>query len=199
MLVILSISSVTSCSNDDDTEESVLHRNFIKGTLNNHEIAIDDINAEILMDKSDYEFSSRNQTDIPAWFDWEVKLLETEDSVITMYLHIDDVERTNEIVYSPNDEDPIKTKSTCYATVEDLKNNTMFVYHPTHSAPINVAWETFMLTVDKNVRNIKKQYGYNLYFTGYRWPGIEGDLYGLLSCDDASKAPIKINVKFELY
>ena len=27
--------------------------------------------------------------DIPAWFDWEVKLIDTKDSVITLHLHLD--------------------------------------------------------------------------------------------------------------
>src|SRR5574344_2774937 len=124
MLVAMAITSVTSCSNDDDTEKAILHQNYVQGKLNNHDIAINDVNANILIDKSDFQFSSGNQTDIPAWFDWEVKVIETKDSVITLYLHLDDVKRTNEVIYSPNDEDPIKTKSTCYATVKDLKNNT---------------------------------------------------------------------------
>jgi len=198
MLAAMVITSLTSChDHEDGEEEPILHRNYIQGKLNNHDIAIDDINANILMDKSDYEFSSGNQTDIPAWFDWEVKLLETEDTVITMYLHINDVERTNEIIYSPNDEDPIKTKSTCYATVEDLKNKTTSIYHPTHPAPISVSWETFMITTEKNATT--KEYNYKMEYTGRRWPGIEGSLYGSFTCDDASKSPLKIKLKFMLY
>lgn len=199
MLVAMAITSVTSCSNDDDTEKAILHQNYVQGKLNNHDIAINDVNANILIDKSDFQFSSGNQTDIPAWFDWEVKVIETKDSVITLYLHLDDVKRTNEVIYSPNDEDPIKTKSTCYATVKDLKNNTTSIYYPTHSAPIDAGWKTFMMTIDKDFKNPTKVYEYKLDFTGHRWPGIEGRLDGLLTSDDASKLPLKISMKFILY
>lgn len=199
MLVAMAIISVTSCSNNDDTEEAILHQNYIQGKFNNHDIATNNVNANILIDKSDFQFSSGNQTDIPTWFDWEMKLTETKDSVITLHLHLDDVKRSNEMIYSPNDKDPIKTKSTCYATVKDLKDNTTSIYHPTHSAPIDVAWKTFMIMVDKDFKNSTKQYDYKIDFAGHRWPGIEGSLDGILTSDEASKSPLKISMKFILY
>lgn len=103
------------------------------------------------------------------------------------------------MIYSPNDKDPIKTKSTCYATVKDLKDNTTSIYHPTHSAPIDVAWKTFMIMVDKDFKNSTKQYDYKIDFAGHRWPGIEGSLDGILTSDEASKSPLKISMKFILY
>lgn len=199
MLVAMAIISVTSCSNNDDTEEAILHQNYIQGKLNDQSISINDVNENIIIDKSDMDFSSGNQTDIPAWFDWKVKLIETEDSIITLYLHLSDVNRTNEIIHSPNEEDPIKTKSTCYTEVKNLKYNTTTIYHPIHTAPINVAWRTFMMTVDKDYKNPTKQYDYKLNFTGHRWPGIEGSLDGMLTSDEVSKSPLKISMKFILY
>lgn len=199
MLVTMAIASVTSCSNNDDTEESILHQNYVQGKLNNHDIAINDINANILIDKSDFQFSSGNQTDIPAWFDWEVKLIETKDSVVTLHLHLDDLKKTNEVIYSPNDEDPIKTKSTCYATVKDLKNNTTSIYHPTHPTPIDIEWKMFMMKVEKDFKNLTKLYDYKLNLTEHRWPGIEGSLDGMLTNDDAFRSTLKINIKFILY
>lgn len=77
MLVAMAIISVTSCSNNDDTEEAILHQNYIQGKLNDQSISINDVNENIIIDKSDMDFSSGNQTDIPAWFDWKVKLIET--------------------------------------------------------------------------------------------------------------------------
>jgi hypothetical protein len=198
VLTAMAMASVTSCS-DNDTKEMIYHQSYIQGTLNDRNIAINDINANILTNKSDYNFSSGNQTDIPAWFDWEVKLVETEDSIITLYLHIDDVKRTNEVIYSPNDEDPIKTQSSCYATVEDLKNDTTYIYHPTHPAPIDVMWSTFMMTVDKEYKNLTKDYVYTSVFTGHRWPGMDGRLQGTLTSDDETKSPLRIDIKFALY
>lgn len=191
--------SISSCSNDDDPEEVIYHRSYIEGQLNNQVIAINDVNANILSDKSNYEFSSGDQTDIPARFDWEVKLVETEDSIITLYLHIDDLTRTNALIYSPNDEDPVKTQSSCYATIEDLKNDTTYIYHPTHPAPINVLWSTFMMTVDTEYKYSEKKYDYTLSFVGHRWPGIEGRLHGTLTCDDETKSPLKIEINFAVY
>uniref|UniRef100_A0AB33IXM0 Lipoprotein n=1 Tax=Prevotella sp. GTC17254 TaxID=3236794 RepID=A0AB33IXM0_9BACT len=199
MLVAMATVSVTSCSNDDETKEAVYHQHYFQGKLNNHDISMNEVNANIMADKSDMDFSSGNQTDIPAWFDWEVTLMETKDTVITLHLHIDDVKRTNEVIYSPKDKDPIKSNSTCYATVKDLKNNTTSVYHPTHPAPINVAWETFMMTVDKTYKNITKQYNSKIEFTGHRWAGIKGSLFGTLTSDDESKSPLKISMEFILY
>lgn len=199
MLVAMAITFATSCRDENGIEETIYHQNYIQGKLNNHDIAINDINAEILIDKSAYDFSSGNQTDIPAWFDWEVKLIETTDSVITLYLHIDDVKRTNELIYSPNDADPIKTKSTCYATVKDLKNNTTSIYHPTHPSPIGVMWKSFMVAVYEDINKPTKQYDYTSEFIGHRWPGIEGSLDGVLTSDDESQSPLNISIKFILY
>ena len=198
-LLIMATILLISCSKDDNTGGAILHQNFVQGELNNHNIAISDINANILIDKSDYEFSSGNQIDIPAWFDWEVKLIETKDTCITLYLHIDDVKKANEVIHSPNEEDPIKTRSTCYATVKDLKNNTTYIFHPTLSAPIDVIWRTFMMTTDNEFKNSTKDYDYKLDFTGHRWPGIEGNLQGMLTSKDASQPPLKIKIKFILY
>lgn len=199
VFVAIAFTSVISCSNDEDTEETILHQNYVQGKLNTHDIAINKVNANILSDESDFQLSSGNQTDIPAKFDWEVKLVETKDSVVTLHLHIDDVKKTNELIYSPNDKDPIKTKSTCYATVTDLKSNTTTTYHPTHSAPINAEWKTFMVSVDKGFNKPSKLYDYKLDYTGQRWPGIEGSLDGPLTSDDVSKSPLKISIKFILY
>lgn len=202
LLAAIVIASVTSCSNDDDTEEPIYHQDYVQGKLNDQDIAINGINGNILAEKSDFDFSAGTPTHTSRWFDWEVKLIETKDSIVTLHLHLDDIDLTNEMIYSPNDKDPIHSKSTCYATVKDLKNNTTSIYHPTHSAPINIAWRTFMMTVDRvgdEFKNLTKQYNYQLDFVGYRWPGIEGDLYGTLTSDDASQSPLKIKMKFTLY
>lgn len=198
MLLAMAVISVVSCDNDD-TVEPTLHQSSIQGKLNNHTIAINDVNANILINKSDYQFSSGNQTDIPVSFDWKVNLIESKDSIITLYLHIDDLKKTNEIIYSPNENDPIKTKSTCYVTVKDLKNNTTTLYHPTHTAPTNATWNTFMLEVNNDIKNPIKHYQYDVDFVGHRWPGIEGILDGVLTSDVVSKSPINISVKFNLY
>lgn len=200
LLAALATLSVTACGNDEDQEDTIYHKNYVEGKLNNHDIMINEVNENIQMDKSIYDFSSGNQTDVPAWFDWEVNLIETKDSIITLHLHIDDVTRTNAVIYSPNADDPIKTKSTCYATVKDLKTNKTSIYHPIHTAPITVMWKTFMMMLDNDLKNLTKQYNYyRVDFVGNRWPGIEGSLQGTLTSDEASELALKINIKFILY
>uniref|UniRef100_A0AB33JQ33 Lipoprotein n=1 Tax=Prevotella sp. GTC17262 TaxID=3236797 RepID=A0AB33JQ33_9BACT len=200
MLVAMATVFVTSCSNDDEIKDPIYHQHYFQGKLNNHDISMNDVNANIISAKSDMGFGSITDPNVPGWFKWEVTLMETKDTVITLHLRIDDVERTNEMIYSPNDNDPIKSNSTCYATVKDLKNKTTSIYHPTHPAPIDVAWETFMVKVDKNnIKNVTKEYDDKLDFTKYKWPGIKGELFGTLTSDDESKSPLKIKMKFVVY
>ncbi len=198
LLVAMAVMSVTSCKDDDD-EDPILHENYIQGKLNEHVIDVHEVNADIWVEKSNYDFCSADQTDLPVWFDWKVVLVETDDTIITMSLHINRLNGTNEVIYSPNEEDPIKTQSTCYATVKDLKNNTASIYHPIHSSPISVVWKTFMLTADENYMNPQKVYYYKSEPDGPRWPGIQGRLYGTLTSDDESKEPLKIDMEFVLY
>lgn len=192
------VAAVTSCSNDD-TEEPVLHQSYVQGKLNNNNISINDINANILADKSDYDFSSGNQTDIPQWLDWNVNLIETKDSVVTLYLHLDDLNKGVEKIFPPSAVNPIKYKSTCYVTVRNLRNNTTVTYHPAEQIPMNAEWKTFMVEVGKEYKVATKHYDYKAEFAGHRWPGIEGSLEGVLVSDEALVSPITINVRFRLY
>lgn len=199
LFTLLAPGTVTSCSDDDGPDEPVMHQNYVQGKLNGHVIAMNDVNANILMDKSDYNFSSDNESDVPTRFDWQVKLVETPDTVITLYLHLDDLRFTNGIIYSPNDSDPIKTRNTCYATVEDLRTHTTTTCHPTHEAPVSVSWKTFTITVDTSRHHRKKGYDYTVTYPSHRWHGIEGRLDGTLTGDDASRPPLQLDFRFVLY
>lgn len=195
-MVVIALVSMTSCSNDDEQTETVYHQSYVQGKINNTSIAMNDLNANILEDKSMYQFKSNNQSDIPEEFDWEVKLVNTKDSLVTLYLHINDVNRTNSTIYSPNDKDQIKTKNTCYVTVTDINKNVTRVYHPTHPFPITAMWEMFMVTTGKKAEELK---GVTINYTGHRWPGISGRIYGTLTSDDDTPDAMKIDINFRLY
>ena len=45
-----------------------------------------------------------------------------------------------------------------------------------------------MMTVNNEIQKSANKYEYVVR----QWPGIEGKLDGTLTCDDASKAPLKI-------
>ena len=117
----ISFFSLTSCSDDNESEEPIYHQSYVKGKVNGEDVFMNYVNATILSENTMYDFTPQ-QGDIPGKFDWQVKLLETKDSIVTLYLHIDNIEMTNAVIYSPNDQDQIRTPNTCYVTVEDLNN-----------------------------------------------------------------------------
>ena len=131
------------------------------------------VNAEILSDISNYDFKSNNQTDIPVELDWEACLINSKDTTVTLFLHIDDLFRTNGVIYSPNEKDVIKTKNTCYITVTDKNKKTTRIYHPTHPFPISAMWESFMVYDDGKSERSKNL---TINYLGRRWPGIRGQL-----------------------
>lgn len=190
--------SLVSCGdNNDDVEEPIYHLNEVHGKVSTYNVAVNEANADISADKSNYRFISTDYSDAPQMFDWEVKLVETKDSLMTLHLHIDDIKRTNCIIYSPNDEDAIRTKTTCYITVTDVKNKVTTVYHPTHPAPIILYWNIFMVSDEGNGTVRRTMFPTNNM--GYGWPGIEGHLHGTLTSDNEETRPIPIDIRFSLY
>lgn len=196
IVITMAMASLTSCDDDNDME-AIYHMNYYKGNLNDYVLSMKEVNALIRVDKSNYDFYTGNQTGFPAWFEWEVVLIETEDSIVTLYLHLDELKRTTQIINLPNDEHSIKPQSTCYVTVRDIKNDTTTVYHPTHSALINAKWKMFLMKI-KNEELIVEDY-VDQECLLYEWLGIKGNLYGTLTCDDESKDPMNLNIEFNLY
>lgn len=199
IMMITVVPFVTSCSNDDEPAVTVYHQNYVQGKVNSTKIVMNDINANILDNISSYEFISNTQSNIPNKFDWEVKLIDTKDSIVTLYLHIDDVFRTNDIIYSPNESDVIKTKNTCYVIVTDVKNKTTKVYHPTHPSPMNAVWDMFMMSEDGKMQNLKDAACTCNHNNIHQWPGINGRLHGTLTSDDDTPDAMKIDINFRLY
>lgn len=204
--VAISFLSLTSCSDDDqdEPEEPVYHQSYVQGQVNGEEVFMNDVNEHRLIDKSMYDFISNDQSDTPAKFDWEVKLLETKDSIVTLFLHIDDVELTNTVIYSPDDKGKIKTYNTCYVTVEDLNKKVTKVYHPTQRYPVYAMWRMFTVTEEAK-RKAQVPWADNgrmkdidVKYVGHRWPGIEGNLRGTLTYDDAPNT-MTIDIDFRLY
>lgn len=200
----ISFFSLTSCSDDNEPEEPIYHQSYVKGKVNGEDVFMNDVNEHRLIDKSMYDFISNDQSDTPAKFDWEVKLLETKDSIVTLFLHIDDVELTNTVIYSPDDKGKIKTYNTCYVTVEDLNKKVTKVYHPTQRYPVSAMWRMFTVTEEAK-RKAQVPWADNgrmkdidVKYVGHRWPGIEGNLRGTLTYDDAPNT-MTIDIDFRLY
>ncbi len=200
----ISFFSLTSCSDDNEPEEPIYHQSYVKGKVNGEDVFMNDVNEHRLIDKSMYDFISNDQSDTPAKFDWEVKLLETKDSIVTLFLHIDDVELTNTVIYSPDDKGKIKTYNTCYVTVEDLNKKVTKVYHPTQRYPIYAMWRMFTVTEEAK-RKAQVPWADNgrmkdidVKYVGHSWPGIKGNLRGTLTYDDAPNT-MTIDIDFRLY
>lgn len=84
MLIVLA-----SCSKDDEPEEVIYHQSYVKGKLNDAEISMNDVNALVSSTKSDYSFIVRENEEKVSMFDWNVKLIDTSDSIVTLFLHLD--------------------------------------------------------------------------------------------------------------
>ena len=200
----ISFFSLTSCSDDNEPEEPIYHQSYVKGKVNDEDVFMNDVNEHRLIDKSMYDFISNDQSDTPAKFDWEVKLLETKDSIVTLFLHIDDVELTNTVIYSPDDKGKIKTYNTCYVTVEDLNKKVTKVYHPTQRYPVYAMWKMFTVTEEAKQKaqvpwaDNGRMKDVDVEYVGHRWPGIEGNLRGTLTYDAAPNT-MTIDIDFRLY
>lgn len=197
--VAISFLSLTSCSDDDqdEPEEPVYHQSYVKGQVNGEEVFMNDLNANIMIDKSMYDFTTNSQGSMPIEFDWQVKLLDSQDSIVTMYLHIDNLRKNNELIYSPNDnKDGIVSLSTCYVEVKHLKDGKTDIYHLTGKSPVQVEWKSFKVSTDTKV---KRQDNVVLTYRTVEWPGIEGSLDGMLFRDNHEGSPLTLKLRFKLY
>lgn len=102
LLSVFMLLNIVACS-DDDVKENIYHQNYVEGEFNQSPILMNDINADVTSEKSYYSFKNIEGSDVPRIFDWEVKMVDMPDSVVTLFLHISDLRRTNCLVYSPND------------------------------------------------------------------------------------------------
>ncbi len=189
--------AMVSCSKDDEPEEVIYHQNYVEGKLNDVEISMDEINAKILHTKSDYNFIVRENEEKVSMFDWKVKLIDTSDSVVTLFLHLDNISRTSSKIASPND-DPmsVQTKDKCYITVENLKTNNIVTYKPTEHSQISAVWDYFRVTPDFK---LEKHNGVTWDYPGRVWPGIAGRLYGVFTSSSEPSQSIELDINFKLY
>ena len=192
MLIVMA-----SCSKDDEPEEVIYHQSYVKGKLNDVEISMNDINAQVSSAKSDYSFIVRENEEKVSMFDWKVKLVDTPDSVVTLCLHLDNISRTNSMIASPNN-DPasVQTKDKCYITVENLRTEKSITYTPTEHSQISAEWNYFTVTSDSKT---EKHNGVTWDYSSRVWSGIDGRLHGTFTNSSEQKQTIKLDINFKLY
>lgn len=192
MLIVMA-----SCSKDDEPEETIYHQSYVKGKLNDTEISMNDINALVSSNKSDYSFIVRENEEKVSMFDWKVKLVDTPDSVVTLFLHLDNISRTNSMIASPNN-DPasVQTKDKCYIIVENIRTEKSVTYSPTEHSQISAEWNYFTVPSDsKTEKHNDRKWDYS----GRVWSGIAGRLYGTFTNSSERNLTIKLDIKFKLY
>lgn len=195
LLSVFMLLNIVACS-DDDVKENIYHQNYVEGEFNQSPILMNDINADVTSEKSYYSFKNIEGSDVPRIFDWEVKMVDMPDSVVTLFLHISDLRRTNCLVYSPNDGEPVQSDDTCCIKVKNNKTGDVTEYHPTHISPITAKWNAFIVTADDKY---EKHDGLKFEYYGHQWPGIQGSLHGVFYSDDAPSKSVSLNLNFKLY
>ena len=94
--------------------------------------------------------------------------------------------------------------NTCYVTVEDLNKKVTKVYHPTQRYPVYAMWRMFTVTEEAKQKaqvpwaNNGRMKDVDVKYAGHGWPGIEGNLRGTLTYDDAPNT-MTIDIDFRLY
>ena len=197
MYTFFMLTVLASCSKDDEPEEVIYHQSYVKGKLNDAEISMNDVNALVSSSKSDYSFIVRENEEKVSVFDWNVKLIDTSDSIVTLFLHLDNISRTNSMIASPNN-DPasVQTKDKCYITVENPRTENTVTYTPTEHSQISTEWNYFTVTPDSKT---EKHNGVTWDYSNRVWSGIDGRLYGTFINSSAPNQAIKLNINFKLY
>ena len=197
LYAFLMLFCVVSCSKEEGDEEVVYHQNYVKGKLDDTEVLMDETNATISHVNSDYTFIVRDSDEHASMFDWKVKLIDTPDSVVTLFLHLDRLSRTNSMIASPNnDPTSVQTKDQCYITVENTKTLNTITYTPTEHSQISAVWDYFIVTPDYKQ---EKHNGVTWDYPGRVWPGITGSLQGIFTNSTKSSKTMKLDIKFKLY
>lgn len=190
--------SLASCGDDDD-ENVILHRRHLEGIYNDDSIAVDRINDAATDGTYWLQFTDKENSDLPKSVELHVPLSEKNDSDITLYLNLYDIYRLNETITHKDENFRTKDSTEVYIEVDDKKAHTLTYYWPSPSNPFHVTWKNFMISVDSHLKHLQKNYNSIKGVKGQRWPGIEGQLDGKFTCDDPSKSPLKVNMKFALY
>lgn len=187
----------TACSSDDHSAETIYHQSYVQGKVNGIPVSMDDRNEMVSSDKSLYEFKRTGfgETEKNS-LDWEVKLVEDKDSVVTLFLHINDLQTSNTVIYSPNATGGVQSESTCYIEIKNQRTGNKVVYHPTQPKPTRVRWETFTAMLDDK---IEYQKGLTIKYRTHQWPGIDGDLEGVFTEDSPQKKTVDVKFDFKLY
>ena len=195
-VLCLAVSTVTSCSKDDDNEPIVYHETSVQGKVNDAVVSFSGINAKDFSDRSTTRFIVPLGEKEVSDFSWEVKLVDNPDSVVTLFLYIHNIKEETSVIYSPNNGGEIQTDDTCYLEVTNKKTGHTDIYHPKDHSPVFVKRTYFEVTDDAK---FEKRPGVTITRYGYDWPGIKGFMDGTLHDDSTPARKITLHLDFKLY
>lgn len=195
-VLCLAVSTVTSCSKDDDNEPIVYHETSVQGKVNDAVVSFSGINAKDFSDRSTTRFIVPLGEKEVSDFSWEVKLVDNPDSVVTLFLYIHNIKEETSVIYSPNNGGEIQTDDTCYLEVTNKKTGHTDIYHPKDHSPVFVKRTYFEVTDDAK---FEKRPGVTITRYGYDWSGVEGFMDGTLHDDSTPARKITLHLDFKLY
>lgn len=191
MLAFIVLALTIACSKDDHEEnEPAYIIPYVEGKLNNMPIKIWDQNALIYKSYVRYTIVGTGD-DKRLAFNWELKLIENKDSVVTMIMHLNDLRGSGAMIYHPN-----STPSSCHIEVRHLQSNDTTFYYSAPKNPTHVKWETFTASYKTKVEKYKDL---TLTYRPHEWPGIDGIVESQLIADKPHKATFNIKLAFKLY
>lgn len=195
-LSFITLITVTSCSSDDeDIAPAIYNLNQVEGKLNDTPIRIHYANDDIKPEIATYDFLLRD-TIVRTSFRWKTKLIENQDSIATLYLYLDRLERKNVLIYQPDDDGKILRPEYCYIEVENVKNGTKTTYHPEFPTyVIDVRWYNFNVGYESRV---ERQNGLVHTYKPVQWPGLDGKIEGKL-INDTDRRVISLDLKFKVF
>lgn len=195
-LSFIALIAITSCSSDEEeTTPTIYKLNQVEGRLNDTPIHIHYTNDDIKPEIATYDFFARD-TIVRTTFRWKTKLIENQDSIATLHLYLDRLERTNVLIYQPDDDGPILRPEYCYVEIEDIKKGTKTTYHPEFPTyVIDVLWSRFHVGYEPRV---ERQNGLVHTYKPVQWPGVDGRIDGKL-INDTDRKVISLDLKFKVF
>lgn len=204
MLLLCVFPLIMSCSDDNDEEPTLVHHLQVDGDVNGEKVSINendsDVYYEIGASKSS-NFRFYIDTDkITQYFTWTVKLKETPDTTITLYLRLYNIARVEGTpINSPNlDRDTIlNPKNICYVIVRNVKTDSVERYFNVKYM-MYARWNYFMV---RRAQRLVKKYGYTREYLNMSgdYAGIEGQLLGTLYSQRDRNKELKINLNFTVF
>lgn len=199
LLSFIALMGMTSCSDKEEVQETIFKMHYVEGSFNKMPISINLTNHQVSLDTNYRSYLLLGTGDErKIKFDWRVRLIESQETVVTMYLHIDDIwNGKSKEIYGPNDPRytvyGLTREDSCRVEVEDLKTGTKTTYYP---VGLSVSWNPLI----KSYPIKTEQYGdVTISYRQDESTGIVGRLWGDLKEDGVNKESIPISIVFKQF